>query len=541
MEMSKEKLQNLSKKELIEMVIAKDLEAKEAQENLKWLNEQIETLKKSRYGSKSEIIPNNQLSLFNEIEDIKDHCNEQEEVVVVTTKVKRRKTKEADYSKLPVKVIDHKLENKECPKCQNTMKELAPEIIDILKYQPARYYIERHIVHQYVCKECSNEIDDDGEQYAMIVSAEGVPSRLIKGSVASASVVSGIAFNKFVSGTPLYRQEQELKRKQIPLSRANMSNWLMKCSDNYLKPLYDIMKDDLQHMNHINVDETTVTVLEEKSSSRSKNYMWVMESGKWEDNQAAVYCYHANREHAFAKEMIGADYQGVIHCDGYEAYDKLEYATQVGCMAHCRRYFVEAYEVDEGSKIKNPLERKEYGDNHESFKIINHILNEIKYLFECEAEYTRLKLKPNEIYERRQNEQKARFDGLFKYIKMNQNKFTKKSKAGKAFTYALNQQHKLRNYLNDGYSELSNNRAERCIKSFVIGRKAWLFSNTISGANTSAIYYSLIESAKLNNLDIQNYLTYVLETLKDIRKPTEEDYRKVLPYSNELPEQLKCK
>ena len=107
--------------------------------------------------------------------------------------------------------------------------------------------------------------------------------------------------------------------------------------------------------------------------------------------------------------------------------------------------------------------------------------------------------------------------------------------------YGLKSKRKLMNYLNDGEAEISNNRAERSVKPFVMGRKAWLFSNTISGAESSSIYYSLIESAKMNGLDIEAYLTYIFETLKQIDHPTEADYRKVLPYSQELPEILKVK
>lgn len=444
-----------------------------------------------------------------------------------------------DLSKLPKKIIEHVLENKLCDSCGEEMKELAPEIIDVLKFQPARYYVERHIVHQYICKRCSDEIDENGEIKAKIVSAPGAPQRLIKGSLASASVVAGLAFNKYVSGTPLYRQEQELKRKKVPITRANMSNWLMRSSNDYLAPLYEIMKKDIRKCNHVHLDETTVTVLEEKAERTSKNYMWIAGSGKWEENQMALYFYHQNREHAFAQQVIGTDYSGSIHCDGYEAYDKLLKAIKCGCMSHFRRYVFEAYELDKGSKIKNKVELEDYLKNHASFRHINHILKEIKYFFECESRYNEERLTPEQIHQRRQVDQKERLDELFAYLLEIEPMFSKKSKAGEAIRYGINQREKLKNYINDGYAEISNNRGERMVKPFVMGRKAWLFSNTISGAESSSIYYSLIESAKLNHLDIQKYLEYVLETLSKIEEPSTEDYRKVLPYSKELPLDLK--
>ena len=536
------KLQKMSQEELIDMMIEKEkilIEKEKVQAELDWYKEQFSLLKKARYGSSlSEKIPAAQLNLFNEAEDLQDHPVQEIETTV--KKVKRKKTKEMDLSKLPRKIIEHKLENTHCEVCGEEMKELAPEIIDVLKYQPARYYVERHIVHQYICKHCSDEINEEGEIKAKIVSADK-PQRLIKGSLASASVVAGIAFNKYVSGTPLYRQEQELKRKGVPITRMNMSGWLMRCAADYLSPLYEIMKQDIRTCKYVHMDETTVTVLEEKSERTSKNYMWVAGSGKWEEKQMAMYYYHKNREHEFAQKIIGSDYSGNIHRDGYEAYDKILNAGQFGCMAHFRRYIYEAYELDQGSRIKNKEELESYAKTHESFRSISHILKEIRYFFDCEARYNEEKLTPEEIYQRRQEEQKQRLDELFVYLNEIEGKFPKQSKASKAIQYGLNQKEKLKNYLNDGYAEISNNRGERMVKPFVMGRKAWLFSNTISGAESSSIYYSLIESAKLNQLDIHKYLEYVLEELSKIEMPTEEDYRRYLPYSEQLPAELKVK
>ncbi len=129
---------------------------------------------------------------------------------------------------------------------------------------------------------------------------------------------------------------------------------------------------------------------------------------------------------AFAKEMIGEDYSGKIHCDGYEAYEKFEKATPLGCMAHFRRYVYEAYELDAGSKIKNRTEMQEYAKTHEAFGILNHILSEVKYLFECESNYIKEKLTPEEIYTKRQDEQKERLEGLFVYLDEHQTHFTTK-------------------------------------------------------------------------------------------------------------------
>lgn len=524
----KKKIQSMSEEQLVDLFINNENNKAE----IDWYKEQLVLLNKLRFSSKSEKTICGQLNLFNEVEDIHDNPVEEE---AVQKKSKKKKTREANFSKLPTKTIEHILEDKRCEICGTDMKELAPQVIDVLKYQPARYTIERHIVHQYICPKCTDE-----NLETEIIVAEGAPKRLIKGSVVSPSVVAGIAFNKYVSGTPLYRQEQELKRKKIEISRANMSNWLMKCGE-LMKPLMTLMEEDIRKQSHVHMDETTVVVLEDKKTGeRDKSFMWMMASGKAEEHQIVVYRYHESREYAFAKEMIGADYRGSIHCDAYEGYHKFEKATVLGCMAHARRYFVEAMEVSPLHKKAKKLNREqleEFCKEHPSYGNILHVVNRFKKLFAYEALYKDEGLSSSQIKKRRQDEQKPVLDELFECLKNYQSEYTSKAKMGNAITYALNQREYLMNYLNDGKAEISNNRGERYIKPFVMGRKAWLFSNTKSGAEMSSIFYSLIESAKQNQLDIHGYIEYVLTQIQNsYEKP---DYRALLPYAKELPDTIR--
>lgn len=279
----KQKIKSMSEDELVDLFINSEQkdqeitkrnqiidknkqEIQQKSEEISWYKEQLAILNKLRFSSKSEKVIMGQLNLFNEAEDIHDNLAETE-TEPVQKKAKKKKQREANFSKLPTKVIHHELEDMECEVCGSQMKELAPQVIDVLKYQPARYTIERHIVHQYICSECTDE-----NLKAEIVEAQGAPVRLIKGSVVSSSVVAGIAFGKYVNGTPLYRQEQELKRKKVEISRANMSNWLMKCGD-MLRPIYEQMQEDMRRLGHIHMDETTTTVLEDKQEAdREKSY-----------------------------------------------------------------------------------------------------------------------------------------------------------------------------------------------------------------------------------------------------------------------------
>ncbi len=530
----KQKIGSMSKEELIDSYTDLYINNKNLEMELNWYKEQIKLLKKQRYTGSSEKVISGQLMLFNEVEDIHDHPQE-EKTEEKPKNRKRKKSREADYSKLPTKIIEHDIENKHCETCGSELKELAPQIIEVLKYQPARYYVERHIVHQYICPKCTDE-----NLEAEITVAAGAPKRLIKGSVVSPSVVAGIVFNKYVSGTPLYRQEQELKRKKIEVSRATMSNWLMKCGE-LLEPIYRRMIEVLRLTGHVHMDETTVTVLEDLQE-RTKSYMWMMASGKHEKKQVVIYSYHKNREYAYAKELVGESYKGSIHCDGYEAYHQLEGATILGCMAHMRRKFVEAMEVNPLHKETKQMSQKQlkaYCEEHPSYGKAVWIVNQIRRLFQYEKEYAEAGYNKETIEKKRQEEQKPILDELFEWMEKHQGEYSAKSKMGIAITYALNQKEYLKNYLYDGETEISNNRGERYIKPFVMGRKAWLFSKTKSGAKMSAIYYSLIESAKANHLDIEAYLRYVLEKIQEHGEET--DYDKLMPYFEELPDRIRVK
>ena len=524
----KKKIQAMSEDELVDLYLKAD-----------WLSEQLTLLKKLRFGAKSERIVSGQLNLFNEIEEIQDHPDPQEEAeeeAQPQTK-KRKKSREANFSALPTKIIDHGLEDPHCEICGTRMRELAPQIIDVLQYQPARYTVERHVVHQYVCPACSDE-----NLESEVIAAPGAPKRLISGSKVSPSVVAGITFNKYVSGTPLYRQEQELKRKKVEISRATMSNWLMCCAQK-LSPLYEQMLSDLEKQSHIHMDETTLTVLEDKAQGeRQKSYMWVGVSGKWEAKPLAVYYYNESRAEAVAKEILPAEYAGSLHCDGYHVYPHFEKATILGCFAHCRRYFVEALEVSPLHKQAKKLKGKaleDFCEQHPGYGQLLHVVDKIRKLFVCEENYVKQGLNPEQIKEKRQKEQRPIAEKLFTEIEKLRSEYSEKSKAGVAIRYAINQKAVLLNYLEDGKAEISNNRAERMVKPFVMGRKAWLFSKTKSGARMSSIYYSLVESAKLNRLDIHLYLEYVLTQIQE--HPDSFDVQALLPYSDQLPDFIRIR
>jgi gamma-glutamylcyclotransferase (GGCT)/AIG2-like uncharacterized protein YtfP len=311
-------------------------------------------------------------------------------------------------------------------------------------------------------------------------------------------------------GLPLYRQEKELKVRGIPISQQNMSNWLTKAGELYLQPLYDRMKENLDRMDIIHMDETTLTCLEEnKDGQRSKSYVWGAISNKWMDRQMGMYVYHRNREHSFLKEILPEDYSGSIQSDGYDAYHKLnDSCTSVGCMAHMRRRFIEALEVEPiHARMKKASldEQKELLEQNAKYRKILTVVHMIEKLYSIEHKVK--DCDPETIYKIRQEQAKPVLEELFTCIERYRDEFTIQGKMGKAITYDLNQKEYIMNYISDGRYSIDNNRAERdLIKVFVIDRKNFLFSNTIHGAKITMVYLSLIQSAILNGLDPNLYL-----------------------------------
>ena len=533
-----EKLEKMDREELMEYAIGETIS------KMTYLD-QLASMKRSKFGSTSEKTSLEMLPLFNEIEKTFDNVNPVdllEPEVKDTKKGKKRKpkAKENDYSDLEIKeTIHHSLKDRSCPECGSLMKELKPTISYELKYKPAEWFLIKHVIHNYVCPECSKESDG-----IVCVEPKDKPVRLIEGSVVTSSAVAGLAYNKYVLGTPLYRQEQDLNKQNICINRQNMSNWMMQCSNDYLEYVFDQMCEDFKKLEIVHLDETPLQIIEDCKDGRKKGYVWMGMSGTFETNQMALYFSPGNRKYENATMILGEDNHAIAHSDGYEAYHKDICLMVVGCMAHVRRKFVEAQKASVGEKEIRKLstreEKIEYLDSHPGYKNILIAIHYINKLFKIEETLKKEGATPTERYKRRQEESLPIFNEFFAYLHEIEGQYLPKGKMGSAISYTFHEEEYLRNFFKDGRCELSNNLAEQRIKPFVIARKNFLFSNTKNGAKASTIYFSLIESAKMNKLNPYKYLEYVLDTLST-KGLSNEIINSVLPYSKQLPKNLYVK
>jgi transposase len=482
---------------------------------VKFYEEQFALSQRRQFGSSSEQTPD-QLrfeNIFNEPEDQADPSLPEPTIEEITYKRKKQKGKRADdLSGLPKDRIDHELPESErsCPECGDLMNDMGVTIRNELEIIPAQVRHKEIAVHAYGCSNC----EKNGDQ-ATIVRAEA-PVSLISGSLASSTAVAHIASQKYGQGMPLYRIERELNHSGVNLSRQTMSNWLIYCAQNYLVAIYLLLISYFLMEKIGHADETKVQVLHEPGRSPQTNsYEWIYRTDRYSKHKIVIFQYRETRGHEHPKEFLKG-FKGYIHCDGYQAYQKLPSdIIPVGCWAHCRRYWEKLYE-----SIKNVKAR--------DGSIAERGLVYINLLFAFEHEFR--DLSPEERYKKRLELSKPVSDDFFDWVETIH--ALPKSLLGEAVTYATLQREYLENVYLDGRLELSNNAAERSAKMFVIGRKAWLFSNTPNGAESSSMYYSIVETARENGLIPFQYIKYLLERLPSAKTS---ELESLLPWSESLP------
>lgn len=474
-------------------------ENQELRANYQWLLEQLKLSKQKLYGASSEKIAEEygQINLFNEAEMERPMVNREPTVTEITyTRHKRQKRNQKEmYGNLPVEevICDLSEEERTCERCGEQMQFLRWESRKELKIIPAKISIVEYKTAVYVCKNC----DRNGTE-GSFREAQRIPAVMEK-SIASPSLLSYIITQKFCNAQPLYRQEQNFHRMGVQISRQTMSNWMIQGAK-LLQPLYEELHRELIHREVLHADETPLEVLQDpgKEGMSTRAYMWLYRSGKRDGKRAIVlYRYERGRSGSSAKEYLKG-FRGYLHCDGYRGYNQVENVKLCRCWAHVRRYFLNAIEVQ-----SDPKDMSTVGGE---------CLQRIERLFAWEKGNE--ERSEEEIQEIREKQEKKEIEEFFAYCEGKKEEALPKSVLGKAIGYALNQKEELKTYLEDPRLELSNNAAERGIKPFVIGRKNWLFCNSASGAESSAILYSLIETAKENDINPYEYLNWVFEKLR---------------------------
>ena len=468
------------------------------------LEEENALLRQRLFGRKSEQTADPatpQLLLFNEAEslDTPAPVEADEEAVAPTKRRGKRKPLSADLPR--IEVIHELSEHELTCACGCRKHAIGEETSEQLEIVPMQIRVIKHIRKVYGCRGCETAP----------VTADK-PAQLIEKSMASPSVLAMLLTTKYVDGLPLHRFEKVLARHGVDIPRQTLARWVIQCCEHF-QPLLNLMRDRLLESPIVHCDETRVQVLKEPNRDpTSQSWMWVQASGPPE-RPVILFDYTTSRAQEVPLRLL-ADYRGYLMTDDYAGYNALGAQPgieRLACMAHVRRKFVDAQKVQPKGKV---------GRADVALTMINKLYGIERGLKEMTDE---------QRFAGRQEQSLPVLSQLKNWLEKTQPQVTTQSALGKAVNYLASNWNRLERYIEAGFLPIDNNAAERAIKPFVIGRKAWLFSDTPKGAAASAQIYSLVETAKANGQEPYTWLRHVLERLPQAESV--EDVEALLPWN----------
>jgi transposase len=444
--------------------------------------------------------------LFNEAEALAQAAAAASESVTIpahTRKPRGRKPLPAALPRIEV-VHDVAAADKVCPIDGTALERIGEETSEQLDYVPAQVRVLKHVRPKYACPCCRQQL-----------AIAPVPVTLFPKSLATPGLLAHIVTAKFVDGLPLYRQEAQFARLGVGLGRATTAGWMIRLGDHLLRPLVNLLEDEIRATPVMHCDETRLQVLTSNKAPTSDHWMWVRAAGP-PGRRIVLFDYDASRGGDVPKRLFEG-YRGALVTDGYEPYDAVAAAcglVHAGCHAHVRRKFDEAIKAqpDASSHAKTALGfiRELYG--------IERMLNERDVPVTAEERLAVRRERSRPVVER-----------FHTWLEALAPQVLPEGRLGKAVRYTLGQWPKLVVFLEHGEIPLDNNRCENAIRPFVVGRKGWLFSDTVPGARASATLYSLVETAKANGVEPHAYLSAVFARLPHLT--TVEDYEALLPWN----------
>jgi transposase len=485
----------------------------EKSDHIDALEELIRLLRHQRFGRTSEKASTHQLGLFNEAEAHAHEVEGDEEDEIDVPAHKRRKGGRRPIPDfLPRVEVLHDLTDAEkvCPHdASHTLQRIGEEVSEQVDLIPAVVQVLRHVRPKYACGTCK-----EGVQIAPL------PPQPIPKSQASPSLLAHVVTSKYVDGLPLYRQEKMLSRLGMDLPRSTLASWVVKLGE-LVEPLLERMRDEVRRHDLVQCDETPFQVLKEPGKrAESLSYLWALRGGSSE-HPLLVYTYDPSRSAEVPKRLLKG-FQGFLQTDGYEGYTALGREPgilHVGCWAHARRKFDEALRGQGKSRKKRAKPTAKQSKARQG-------LSQIQKLYALER--TWVGVSPEARRVARQERMAPLLEKLRAWLDASLGSVPPQSLTGKALHYLDRQWPKLVRVLDDGRLPLDTNLVENAIRPFVLGRKNWLFADTVAGARASANLYSLIETAKANGIEPWAYLQHLFERLPAATEPA--DLEALLPH-----------
>ena len=449
------------------------------------LQHQLHGANRHRFGSKSEGM--DQLQLFAENEEIAEATKKAVDVTPsepVEPKAKPKRKPLPDHLDRIEQVLAI---GDDCPECGGDLSKLGEDVTEELEYIPGRFVVNKIIRPRMACRRCE------------AISQAPMPSRPIERGRPGPGLLAHVLVSKYADHLPLYRQSQIYAREGVDLDRSTMADWVGK-STALLEPLAGAIAKRVKSGTSLFADDTPLKMLApgNKKTKTARIWAYVRDERPWSGQSPPCvwYQFTVDRKGEHPVKHLSS-YQGWVHADGYAGFNGVfgkGKASEVACMAHIRRKFVDVQQASGSSIAEEAIIR-------------------IAQLYGVEKEARGQS--PEARVALRQAKAKPIFDDLEEWLHAQLPKISGKSPMAQAIRYALNRMPKARPYLDNGFLELDNNTAERAMKPVAIGRKNWMFAGSQRGGNSMAIAFTLIETAKLNKVDPQAWLTWVLERIAD--------------------------
>ena len=539
--------------EKLAIIGAQTTHVREMEFRIAVLEEKLRLAAHKRYGASSEKADPAQpslLELFNEAESLvgasaADGAAAPDTEITVPAHTRAKGGRKPFPADLPRERVEHDIADAEkmCPCGSGHQRPKIGEVVtEQSDIEPAKIKIIQNVRFKYgPCHVCDGVFPDVSETSAAPAPAAGVipasaasapsaaatrtaprtiivaplPAQPIPKSIATAGLCAFIAIMKYADGLPLYRQEKILARYGIDISRATLASWMIKLGE-LIVPLMNLLHETQVSYDVMQMDETTVQVLKEDGrAAQTKSRMWVRRGGS-PTTPVILFDYEPTRSGAVAWRLL-EDFKGILQSDGYSGYiavGKRDGIVHVGCLAHARRKF------DEALKAQKATGRG--GLAAEGLALIQRI-------YRIEKAAREAKLTPDQRKKLRDERARPIWDELRRWLDAKRGHAPPQTLVGQAMTFLDNQWPLLIGYLEDGRIEIDNNLCENAIRPFVLGRKAWLFSDTPAGAEASARLYSLIETAKASGLEPYAYLKHVFTELP--KAITLADVEALLPWA----------